>query len=242
VDASLVELITNLVLAELGKEQVPSAAPLQGSDRFQWLMAPVRASQGDDVYQKIHPHPQVAWTAIRSSSFPEAGLAGVHWRDTPYLWEDVVSKVHGVVLPVVRLEHLARIATLLSECSVSALALAGIAQGKPVLASSFEVERLKRSSGRLPGPFLSAFHQHLRTVESFGVKFLDSATLQRSLVQNQAVTVTASMSGGRDVLTAEDLEAAVRSGQKVLQLAPGTIVTPLARERASQLNLEVRFG
>ncbi len=44
------------------------------------------------------------------------------------------------------------------------------------------------------------------------------------------------------MVTFSDLEAAARAGLKVLQLTPGTIVTPLAREKAAQMGIEVRFS
>ena len=38
-----------------------------------------------------------------------------------------------------------------------------------------------------------------------------------------------------------DLDAAAQAGQKVLVVTPGTIITPLAREKAAQMGIEVRM-
>ena len=51
----------------------------------------------------------------------------------------------------------------------------------------------------------------------------------------------AARAGGRDVVTVEDVEAVRRSGSKQLQVAMGTIVTPLAAQRASEWGIEVSF-
>jgi hypothetical protein len=149
--------------------------------------------------------------------------------------------MEAVVLPVFRLEVISRTALLLSDVPASAAALAGVMQGIPVLASAHEVDLLKRSSGRLPGPFLSLFHQHLRAVEGMGIQILESDALITRLGARVSAAPT-SAGKGRDVITFSDLEAAARAGQKVLQLTPGTIVTPLAREKAAQMGIEVRFS
>ena len=50
-----------------------------------------------------------------------------------------------------------------------------------------------------------------------------------------------SASGGRDVVTNEDVLAAAQAGLSVLEVASGSIVTALARETANRNGIEVRF-
>lgn len=208
---------------------VPAPAPFSA---FEGLLASLRDLSG------------IAWTGVRVPGVCEKrvsqALGPLRWIDAPLLWDELVHSMEAVVLPVLRLEVLSRVANLLSDIPASAAAVAGVMQGVPVLAGALEVNHLKRSSGRLPGPFLSLFHQHLRTVEGMGIQVLENESLVRRL--GAKVVALASAAGkGRDVITVSDLEAAARAGQKVLQVVPGTIVTPLARDKAAQMGIEVTF-
>lgn len=193
------------------------------------MLVPAPSKASWDDLRKV---PDVAWTGVRVPGVREVDW--VRWIDPPLLWDELVHGMEAVVLPVFRLDVISRVATLLGDVPASAAALAGVMQGVPVLASSSEVDLLKRSSGRLPGPFLSLFHQHLRTVEGMGISVLEPAALVGRLSGRLAV---ASASSSRDVITAGDL----KPGQKVLSLAPGAIITPLAREKAAQMGIEVRY-
>lgn len=204
--------------------------------------APFAAMEG--LLGLLREVPGISWTVVRVAGVCEkrvgGALSGARWVDPPLLWDELVHSMEAVVLPVFRLEILSRVASLLSDVPASAAAVAGVMQGVPVLAGALEVDNLKRSSGRLPGPFLSLFHQHLRTVEGMGIQVLENEALVRRL--GAKVAAPASAAGkGRDVITVSDLEAAARAGQKVLQVVPGTIVTPLARDKAAQMGIEVTF-
>ena len=178
---------------------------------------------------------------MRSRNSSCAALGPIRWIDPPSLWDELIHSMEAVVLPVFRLEVVSRTALLLSDIPASAAAIAAVMQGIPVLAWAHEVDQVKRASGRLPGPFLSLFHQHLRNVEGMGIQVLETAALVSRL--GVRVAAPASAAGkGRDVITVSDLEAAARAGQKFLQLVPGTIVTPLARDMAAQMGIEVKFS
>lgn len=254
-DASLVQLITDLVMAEVSRSEgaqpsppaqaAPASEPARGGRRLLLVPAPAPFSSFEGLLASLRDLSGIAWTAVRVTGVCEKrvtqALGSVRWIDAPLLWDELVHSVEAVVLPVLRLEVLSRVANLLSDVPASAAAVTGIMQGVPVLAGALEVDNLKRSSGRLPGPFLSLFHQHLRTVEGMGVQVLEDQALVRRL--GAKVAAPASAAGkGRDVITVSDLEAAARAGQKVLQVVPGTIVTPLARDMAAQMGIEVTFS
>ncbi|MBN9415827.1 MAG: hypothetical protein J0I12_10350 [Candidatus Eremiobacteraeota bacterium] len=253
-DASLIQLITDLVMAEVDRSEgalpsspvkaAPSAEPARGGRRLLLVPAPAPFSSFEPLLASLREVPGVAWTAVRVAGVCEkrvaASLGSVRWIDAPLLWDELIHSMEAVVLPVFRLEILSRVASLLSDVPASAAAVSGIMQGVPVLAGALEVDNLKRSSGRLPGPFLSLFHQHLRTVEGMGIQILENEALVRRL--GAKVAAPASAAGkGRDVITVSDLEAAARAGQKTLQVVPGTIVTPLARDMAAQMGIEVIY-
>ena len=82
-----------------------------------------------------------------------------------------------MVLPHFPLATLARVAQLLGDSPAVGAALAGVVQGLPVLASSHDVERIKRHSNRLPAAFLNLFQQQLRAVEGMGIQLLEPEAL-----------------------------------------------------------------
>ncbi len=253
-DASLIQLITDLVMAEVSRSEgaqpsapaqaAPSGEQARGGRRLLLVPAPAPFASMEPLLSSLREVPGVTWTAVRVAGVCEkrvsAALGVARWVDAPLLWDELVHSMEAVVLPVMRLEILSRVANLLSDVPASAAAVSGVMQGVPVMASSLEVDNLKRSSGRLPGPFLSLFHQHLRTVEGMGVQVLENEALVRRLGARVAAPATAA-GKGRDVITVSDLEAAARAGQKVLQIVPGTIVTPLARDMAARMGIEVTY-
>lgn len=252
-DPTLVQLITDLVIAELGRGAPPSgetpARPTssRGSRRLLLVPAPPGWSESDPIWLQIKQIPDVDWTAVRvegvCSDQIDRALGAVRWVAPPTLWDDLVRSVQALVLPVFRLEVMTRLALLLGDVPATGAAIAAIMQGVPVYASAHEVERVRRASGRLPGPFLSTFHQHLRGVEGLGVQVLEAEVLCQRLTNSVASSGFHSTAHkGRDVITVSDLEAAAAAGQKVLKVAPGTIITPLAREKAAQMQIEVSFS
>lgn len=251
-DPSLVQLITEMVMAELNRgaalEAAPrlpavSSEPAGASQHRKLLLVPAPAGDSHDpVWGALAAVPDVSWTAVRVPGVSESRFAA-RWIDAPSSWDELVHAQQAVVLPVFKLDTLSRLAMLLTDGAASSAAVAGIMQGVPVFASAFEVDRIKRSSNRLPGPFLSMFHQHVRTVEGMGVQLLEASALaQRLGAARVGAPPAGSPRAGRDVLTVSDLEAAARAGQKTLQVAPGTIVTPLARDVAAQMQIEVRYS
>lgn len=251
-DPALVQRITDLVMAELGHASPsPAASPSPGE-----AVASARVGAGgrklllvpdagdDPLWARLPALAGVVWTAVRSPGVSEARFPSARWIDPPSVWDELVHGMSAVVIPALKLHTLSRVALLLGDAPASAAALAGIMQGVPVLASAQEVERIRRASNRLPAPFLSLFHGHVRTVEGMGVALLEPDRLLARLA-GQAPLAAAGVSSaarGRDVLTVADLEAAQRAGQTRLQLTPGTIITPLARDTAAQLGIEVQFS
>ena len=254
-DASLIQLITDMVMAEVTRGEGSSPSPqvmaasageqARGGRRLLLVPAPAPVVSLDSLLAALRAVPGISWTAVRVAGVCEKRVANalgtVRWIDPPLLWDELIHSMEAVVLPVFRLEVISRTALLLSDIPASAAAVAAVIQGVPVLAWAHEVDLLKRASGRLPGPFLSLFYQHLRSVEGMGIQVLETAALVNRLGARVAAPASAA-DKGRDVITVSDLEAAARAGQKVLQLVPGTIVTPLARDMAKQMGIEVKFS
>ncbi len=265
-DASLIQLITDLVVAELGSGSPsggigPGVNPgTSGSAIFSPVVQPScngPIPPGRKVLVCATPAPVdglvATWEALKAvenitwvvvpgcnrSESPAVNLSPLYTRAAPAVWDELVSQVEAVVLPALTLEVLSKSSLLIPDVPAVAACLQALSSGVPVYASSFEVEKLKRSTGRMPGGFQTAYFGHLRTVESLGFQVLEASQIAQRLGGKAKVLATAAR--GRDVLTVEDVEAFARSGSKVLRVAPGTIVTPLARDVAQSMGIEVSW-
>jgi len=162
-------------------------------------------------------------------------------------WSGIVSDYKAVLLFGPSLPVLASIANFGDGNTASAgLAVAALATGLPVFIDDCAVRDFRRRSSRLAGGFVRRFEELHQVVSSFGVEFGGVSELPGFLDQlgggGKAGSVSsAPRSGGRDVITVEDVEAVRSSGSKRIGIAMGSIVTPLARQRAEEWGIEVVF-
>lgn len=214
----------------------PSPSPVAKKPGRQVLVAAVQGPDGPG-WQALRKVQGVRWLGVGCSEQLKSRLGDVRCLPHPDIWDEVQAE--AVVLPHFPLAMLARTAQLLSDHPAVGAALGGVVQGVPVLASSHDVERIKRHANRLPAAFLNLFQQNLRAVEGMGIQLLEPEALAAQVAQQKKATLAPAR--GKDVVTMEDLEAARRAGVKILELAHGTIVTPLARDAAKQMGIEVSF-
>jgi hypothetical protein len=190
------------------------------------------------VYESLRKL-DVSWLVTAWSGFSASQVDAVlqrPWRPAQGEPDALVRQVQAVVIPSLTLELLPRLAILLGDLPPVQMAIAALVQGVPVLAAAEEADRFRRHAARLPAGLTAVVQQHVRTVEGFGLKILPAQALLEELSQKPH-----SPQRGRDVITQEDLLNAVKAGQKVFEVAPGAIVTPLALETARLQGIEVRY-
>ncbi|MBI3924881.1 MAG: hypothetical protein HY319_05020 [Armatimonadetes bacterium] len=240
-DTSLVDAITERVLQELESLSVQDAPAAPAPSGRKVLLCPGPGPLKGEVWTALREVPGLAWIGAGAAS-EELGKAlgcPISVVGAVKAWDELVSGVEAVVLPTVPLELLSRLATLLVDHPAAAAAIEGVVQGRPVLACSDILDRYRRHAARLPGGLVSVFQQQVRTVEGMGIQLLEGGALASALKGGKARRTSSGV--GRDVLTMEDLESAIRAGASVLEVPIGTIITPLAREGASTAGIEVRF-
>lgn len=254
--ATLVAMITERVVEELvrsaaggGGATAPSPPPREpgrpSGRRALLCGAPGSASEAA-AWDALRSVEGVRWVAVDWPGYPvarlERGLGRVPDQvvPAPEVWDDLVGSVEAVVVPFGPLDLLARTALLLADCPPVAAAVAAVVQGVPVFMGRDDSERLTRHSARIPGGLLAVVQQHVRAVQSLGVRLEAPARIAAELSGGRVRSV-ASASSGRDVVTNEDVMAAVAAGLKVLEVTRGSIVTSLAHETASRNGIEVRF-
>ncbi len=253
---SLVALITERVVEVLAQSAVggaPSAptqevrtqAPVSPGRRVLLCGAPGAAAESP-AWQALRSVAGVRWVGVDWPGYPVDRITQGLGRcpdevvPPPEVWDDLVRSVEAVVLPFAPLDVLARTALLLVDSPPAAAVVAGLIQGVPVLAGGDDAERLTRHSSRIPGGILGVVQGHVRTIQGMGLRLEPPAQIATHLAQGVS-RLAGSASGGRDVVTNEDVLAAAQAGLSVLEVASGSIVTALARETANRNGIEVRF-
>lgn len=251
----LVEAITELVVQELQSQDQPtvpqaekSARPGSGSGS-KILVAPGPSEVEPALWQSLTAQEglrfsALVWNGFRKDQLPaECSAWGLETRTTG--WSKVVSGYRAVCLLGADLSVLSSVAHLgAGTLPPAGVAVAAVASGVPVFIDERQFEQLRRHSARLPGGFVRRFEETWRTVASFGVEFGGTGALTAFLQQlgeSGPVAGGAPRSRGRDVVTVEDVEAVRRAQGKVLSVAVGSIVTPLAHQRAREWEIEVKF-
>lgn len=247
----LVEVITDLVLAELDEQAevvvpqpVTKAVSASGT---RVLICPGPGEVEPELWKAVSSveglsPSALVWNGFRGDQLPSGLGWGLEARSSG--WAKVVSGYRGVVLLGADLSVLAALGNLGSGGLPSAsVAVAALSAGIPVFIDDSPYEKVRRHSSRLASGFVRRFEEFYRLVSSFGVEFGGTSQVANFLTSlgPGAVAAPAGRSGGRAVVTVEDVEAVRRSGQSRLPVALGTIITPLAAQRASEWGIEVAF-
>lgn len=159
--------------------------------------------------------------------------------------EQLVAAHDLVLLPAVGDDDAAKMALGLFDEPVARTALAALASGKPLVAALHKPyeEALKTRS-----PLLKRmFDGHQRALQGYGFEIVSANQLatvisSRYGAPSSALPNGSSASNGsngkKQLITAQDIDRYARSGQP-LSLPPGALITPLARDRARELGLNI---
>jgi hypothetical protein len=156
--------------------------------------------------------------------------------------EKLVASVDGVLLPAIGDDDAAKMASGIFDEPVSRLALSALATGKPLLAA-LHSPYAREIKTRAPQLF-RVWESHKATLESFGFVFAKHSALPDLVRQKLAPGAQAGSTpglapaSGKILITASEVETAAKNGTS-LKLPLGSIVTPLARDRAKELNVKI---
>jgi hypothetical protein len=161
--------------------------------------------------------------------------------------EKVLMRADVLVLPTFCLKVAAKVANLTCDDSESGIVFSALLQGKKVLASNdgFLVcdilvnEKLKEEIEKI-----------LAKLQTYGVTFCSTeqlaetfsklvATKESKDVPRSSVVEETGGDVGYRLITAKMVTAAANSRQASLRLAPGGIVTPLARDMAKEYAIKI---
>ena len=162
--------------------------------------------------------------------------------------EKALQKADILVLPTFCFKTAAKVARLISDDQESSIVLAALTQAKPVLATrdGFGLCEVLINEG-----IRNEIGEILTKLESFGMVFCETEQLcevfKRIIIDKlpaetesgKKVTEKPSPAGLK-LVTAKDIQMAVDNQQQYIQVAPGAIVTPLARDQAQEYSIQIK--
>jgi hypothetical protein len=163
--------------------------------------------------------------------------------------EKALLKADILVLPTFCLKTAAKIAGLICDDQESAIVFSALLQGKKILAADdgfLVCDMIVNENLR------DAINQILKKLEGFGMIFCPTDQLHaafQKIISGKKKPKTAThqalkakeedAAGAPRLLTAKEIHMAVDAGKDALRLAPGGIVTPLARDLAREYSIQI---
>jgi len=161
--------------------------------------------------------------------------------------EKALQKADILVLPTFCFKTAAKVARLIGDDQESTIVLSALIQDKPVLATNDGFTLLNTLSNK---GIQDEIRRILGKLESFGMIFCKTdqlaATFQKIMTgSNKSVgSETKKESGnqttpGRALITAKDIRMAADNNIDAITLAPGGLITPLARDQAREYAIRI---
>jgi glycosyltransferase involved in cell wall biosynthesis len=161
--------------------------------------------------------------------------------------EKALQKADILVLPTFCFKTAAKVAQLISDNQETAIVLSALIQGIPVLATRDGFTLLDTISNQ-------GIREEIKSVigklESFGMVFCETdqlAAVFQKMVTNRKMSVSPGTkkdsshgtAPGFRLITAKDIQTAVFNNQDAISLAPGGIITPLAKDQAKEYSIRI---
>lgn len=161
--------------------------------------------------------------------------------------EKALEKSDILVLPTFCFKTAAKAARMINDDQETAIVISALIRGKPVLATRDGFTLLESLSNK---NIREEIRRILSQLEGFGITFCETDQLFsvfQKIVANSKNSdlATAKTQAGNEMpsalrlITAKDILTAVSSNHDSIQLAPGGMVTPLARDQAKEYSITI---
>lgn len=163
--------------------------------------------------------------------------------DETTVLQDLISPHQIAFFPALSENVVAKAATGIFDEPLSRLLLQAIEAGKPIIAIAPEPSEGLRNNS----PALFRLRQtHRQKIAQFGIRLITQkdivkvllSALPKSTFKNRPQPIHGN---NKPLLTAEDVEKAAREGMSKLVIPYRGIVTPLAKDRARDLNITIEL-
>jgi len=161
--------------------------------------------------------------------------------------EKALYKADILVLPTFCFKTAAKVAQLINDSQETAIAISALMQSKPVLAANDGFTLLNTLSNE---GIREEIKRILGKLENFGMVFCQTDQLAATFKNMTAGMDSAFQSESQKdssnqitqtsrLITAKDIQIAVDNHQRTIALAPGGIITPLAKDQAKEYAIEI---
>jgi hypothetical protein len=161
--------------------------------------------------------------------------------------EKALLKADILVLPTFCFKTAAKVARLIGDDQETTIVLSALIQDKPVLATHDGFTLLNTLSNK---GIRDEIKQVLGKLESFGMVFCETdqlaATFQKMITGSNKTLPHEikkepgnQTTPGRRLITAKDIRMAADTNQDEIALAPGVLITPLARDQAREYGIRI---
>lgn len=162
--------------------------------------------------------------------------------------EKALHKADILVLPTFCFKTAAKVARLINDSQETAIVISALMQSKPVLAANDGFTLLDTLSNAAIGEEINRI---LGKLQSFGMVFCETSQLAAEFekikakskieppAKNKPADKTRRPNDALRLITVKDIRLAVDNHQKTIPLAPGGIVTPLARDQANEYAIKI---
>ncbi|MDM8544443.1 hypothetical protein QUF90_25485 [Desulfococcaceae bacterium HSG9] len=151
--------------------------------------------------------------------------------------EKALQKADILVLPTFCFQTAAKTASLINHDPETAIVISALMQGKKVLATrdSFTFLDVLRNDG-----IKKEIERILAKLESFGMVLCNTDELYAAF-EKMVIKKSPDDAGdsGITLITAKTVESAVKQKENSIVLAPGGIITPLARDQAKEYAIKI---
>lgn len=173
---------------------------------------------------------------------------------------DLISQTDLVVVPVLTQNSLAKVVHLMYDTVATETILRALQFGKKVIAARNAADpldpyRIQTGMARGGEKLLHKMQEYLRQVQQYGVTLVAAKELAgtvQQVLRNDVAQLpaipqqegadrrkNANGAKGKPILDATQVQQAIDRGESRLVLVPGSLVTPLAKEKAQEAGLEI---
>lgn len=176
----------------------------------------------------------------------------VYTQKDRLIFGEILESVEGIIVPMLTQDTAAKLALGIQDCFVSTLLWQGLWHGKQILMDFSNVLEYRGNKSKIP-MLQQIMNDYVDKLQKMGVKnidkkdyllemlnvFRDSPMSENLTTQNSQNAVDSS--GTRQVVTEKDLMN-MRAINNEVTVPIGTIITPLAYDRAKELGIRIVKG
>ncbi|WIV12556.1 hypothetical protein [Proteiniborus sp. MB09-C3] len=174
-------------------------------------------------------------------------------KDKP-IFGEILESVDGIIVPMTTQDTAAKLALGIQDCFVSTLLWQGLWHGKKILVDFENVLEYRGNKSKVP-MLQQIMNDYVEKLQNMGVKgidkkdylvemlnvFRDSPMPENTTTHNSQNAVAQENHSSRQVITEKDL-IKMRANNNEVTVPMGTIITPLAYDRAKELGIRIIKG